>query len=76
MTGKPVKKHRMSIRYENGDENGLISKLNARFCPHFPAVLNCYPFILDPFKMPAGFPDPIPVNIVRNIVSHCLQLIH
>ena len=42
MTGKPVKKHRMSIRYENGDENGLISKLNARFCTHFPAVLNCY----------------------------------
>lgn len=30
------------IRYENGCKNGLISKLNARFCTHFPAVLNCY----------------------------------
>jgi len=42
----------------------LISKLNACFCPHFPAVLNCYygfmvtrrketvqyPFFIEPLK--------------------------
>ena len=32
----------MSIRCENEYKNGLISELNARFCTHFPAVLNCY----------------------------------
>ena len=37
----PDKKHRMSIRCENEGKNMLISKLNACFCPHFPAVLNC-----------------------------------
>ena len=36
------------IRYENGCKNGLISKLNARFCTHFPAVLNCYVYFLFP----------------------------
>ena len=39
---RPDKKHRMSIRYENGDKSMLISKLNVCFCPRFPAVLNYY----------------------------------
>ena len=43
----PDKKHRMSIRCENGDKSMLISKLNACFCPHFPAVLNYYIYYND-----------------------------
>ena len=35
----PVKKHRISIRWENRYKFGLISKLNARLCTCFPAVL-------------------------------------
>ena len=34
------------IRYENGCKNGLISKLNARFGTHFPAVLICYQLLI------------------------------
>ena len=38
---RPDKKHRMSIQCENEGKSILISKLNACFYPHFPAVLNC-----------------------------------
>ena len=37
---KPDKKHRMFIRCENRGKSMLISKLDACFCPCFPAALN------------------------------------
>ena len=39
---RPDKKHRMFIRCEKRGKSMLISKLNAWFCPSFPAVLNRY----------------------------------
>ena len=45
----------MSIRCENEYKNGLISKLNARFYTHLPAVLNCYKIFMQRFSFRSVF---------------------
>ena len=49
---RPDKKHRMFIRCENRGKSMLISKLNACFCPFFPAVLNLDVLIINTIHTP------------------------